>query len=390
MVARLRAARQSQLAPGDYTGGMSTRGQWLWTLAGAAAGAALFAAIFLPWLIEVPGAWATVWGETAGHSVSMTDDEPSALYYISRLPVLLGPWAVFVAYGLVLAILGAWRGRAQQAWLVYVLAWLGGTLVGFSVAAAKHDHYILPMFPAAAALAALAIRHFLATGGGGVQAARPRAAVYPRRRRRPGWGLGAADRLCGVPCQAGVLRKTWLARGGPDGVALRGRGDPGGGGPGGRGCGGRAGGPPEAGRLGRGPGGPHGHRVGGRLGHGLERTERAVPMKTFSEYIRANVPDDVPIYYLGSGNRTVIYYVGRTLPTLDADKDLPRTMAEGRPFYLILNSKEFGTLAGVEGLARVHETPNPFRPREGFLLLRFAGPKSGPAARASRRPPEAW
>ena len=48
-------------------------------------------------------------------------------------------------------------------------------------------------------------------------------------------------------------------------------------------------------------------------------------------------------------------------------------MAEGRPFYIALNSKEFDTLAGIEGLVQVHLTPDPYRPKEGFLLLHFAG-----------------
>ena len=154
------------------------------------ASVALFAAIFLPWLLLVPGAWATVWGETASHSVA-DDEEPSALYYISRLPLLLGPWAIFVAYGLVLAVRGAWRDRTQRAWLLYVLAWLGGTLVGFSVAAAKHDHYILPMFPAAAACAALALRHFYGRAAAGAARADHGLLLIHGIGAGPVMGLGA-------------------------------------------------------------------------------------------------------------------------------------------------------------------------------------------------------
>ena len=385
MIARLRADRRA---------GRSTGADWGWTLAGAAAGVALFAAIFLPWLIMVPGAWATVWGETAGHSVSATDDEPSALYYISRLPLLLGPWAVFVAYGLVLAILGTWRGRGQQAWLLYVLAWLGGTLVGFSVAAAKHDHYILPMFPAAAACAALCLRDFMRRADAGA--------------RFPDYGLllvhGIGSMLVGM---AGVtayavffadpefyarhgLAEAWLVPAifGPVGIL---------------GAANLIAGVAVCRLAAR-------RKVAasvavlaalmaivwvGAWATVWSSTERSVAMVAFSNYVRENVPPDATIYYIGSGNRTIIYYVGRGIGSLDEPgdtdgpddpEDIREKIAEGRPFYLALNSKKGDVVAGLEGLVEVHLTPDPYRPREGFLLLRFAGPKSGPAA-AGKSPP---
>ncbi len=362
IIARLAAARRA---------GRDTGAEWAWTLAGVVASVALFAAIFLPWLIHVPGAWATVWGETAGHSVA-DDEEPSALYYISRLPMLLGPWGLFVIFGLVLAVLGIWRDRTQRAWLLYVLAWLGGTLVGFSVAAAKHDHYILPMFPAAAACAALAFRHFqgwtsvvsmvllLINSAGAVVLGLAAVASYILFLAKPAFylnhgvpeaavsaslfgpvgALGAIGLIAGIAVAVLAVRRRMA-----ESVAVL----------------------AAAMAI---------MWVGGWATI-WSMTERAVPMVTFSAYVRNTVPPEVPIYYYGTGNRSVIYYVGRTLPLLGDDGDVRQKMAEGRPFYIALNSKKYDTLAGLEGLVQVHLTPDPYRPKEGFLLLHFAGGPPG-------------
>jgi 4-amino-4-deoxy-L-arabinose transferase-like glycosyltransferase len=364
LVTRLTAARRA---------GRNVAGERGWALAGAAAGAAIFAAIFLPWLLRVPGAWATVWGETAGHSLADLADaeEPSGLYYLSRLPFLLGPWAIFVAYGLGLAIRGAWRDRDLRAWLLFVLAWLGGTLVGFSVAAVKRDHYILPLFPAAAACAALALRHFLRRAD--VGAARPDHGLL--------WLHGVGTAVVGLGAMAAyavflIDPGFYLRHGVPEVAVTASMFVPVG----------------VLGVIGVAGGGwiivLAGRRrlaeavavlaallviawVGGWATF-WSATDRTVPTVAFGAYVRDHVPPEAPLYYLGSGNRSVIYYAGRNMALVSVG-GVRQKIAEGRPFYLVLNAAGYQNLAGVEGLTEVHLTPDLYRPKEGFGLLHFGG-----------------
>jgi|WetSurMetagenome_2_1015567.scaffolds.fasta_scaffold18427_2 4-amino-4-deoxy-L-arabinose transferase-like glycosyltransferase len=364
MIARLRAAGRT---------GKDTRAEWRWTLGGAAAAVVLFCLMFLPWLLAVPGAWATVWSETTGHSLGSEDDagEPSLLAFLVRIPVLLGPWTLFLAVGLVMAVIAIIRDRTERAWLVYVLVWLGGTMAAFTLAMIRRDHYLLPMFPAAAACAALCLRHFmkradagakfpdygllLLHGAGSILFGLAGVAAYAvfmadpefyaKRGLSEAWLvpaifgpvglLGVANLIAGVGvCMLAVWRKpaaavavlvvamavmwvgAWTAVWGP--------------------------------------------------------TERAVTMRDFSAYVRATVPADATIYYVGTGNRTIIYYVDRVMP-LVSDADVRTRMAEGNPFYLVQNADKDHSVAGVPGIDVVRQVTDPYRPHEGYVLMRFAG-----------------
>jgi 4-amino-4-deoxy-L-arabinose transferase-like glycosyltransferase len=370
MVARLKATGRA---------GKNVRSSWGWTVAGLVAGMALFAAIFLPWLLLVPNAWATVWGETAIHSLgeATVAPEPSHLYYLAKLPALFTPWSIFIGYGLVIALCDAWTDRTRRAWLLFVLTWFFGTLVGFSAAEAKQDHYILPLVPAAAVFGALALRHFYIWMAAG--AARPDHGLL-----RFHGGTVAVLGLGGVAAYVLFLIDPafYLKHGMPATAVTA----PLFGAAGALGAVGLVAGIGLAVLAGR-------RRMAesvavlaaamailwvGSWATVWSATERTVATVAFGAAVRDQAAADIPIYYLGSGNRSVIYYAGRNMPSVDFD-EVRRLMAAGRPFYLVLNSLRRDTLAGFDGFTDVLLTPDAYRPKEGFLLLLFAGAPARPS-----------
>jgi len=140
--------------------------EWLWTLGGAAASFAIFIAITAPWpvavYLQVPDAWAIWKAESFDRSVGDFGHEHPIYYYLARLPILLAPWTIFFIIGIVAAIRRAMREKSDRRWLLMAAAWLIGPLAGFSLAVGKQDHYILPILPAAAIFTALALEWLLA------------------------------------------------------------------------------------------------------------------------------------------------------------------------------------------------------------------------------------
>jgi len=130
-------------------------------LLGALAGVPLFAALALPWFWMV---WETVphsfefmvKGQIVGHAVQAAAKNRAQPFWFF-VPVLIGgflPWTLLLGW---LWRRAHWRSldaRTQEAWLV-LSVWAGFTFVLFSLNSAKLMHYILPMFPALAALLAL-------------------------------------------------------------------------------------------------------------------------------------------------------------------------------------------------------------------------------------------
>ena len=130
-------------------------------LFGALAGVPLFVALALPWFWmiweSVPHSFEfMVKGQVVGHALAAAAKNRAQPFWFF-VPVLIGgflPWTPLL--GLL------WRGahwrsldaRTQEAW-VMVSMWAGVTFILFSVNSAKLMHYILPMFPALAALVAL-------------------------------------------------------------------------------------------------------------------------------------------------------------------------------------------------------------------------------------------
>jgi len=130
-------------------------------LLGALAGGTLFLLLALPWFWTV---WATVpdsfafmvKGQVVGHAMQGAAKNRAQPFWFF-IPVLLAgflPWTPLLGW---LWRRAHWRSldaRAQEAWLLLTV-WAGLTFVLFSINTAKLMHYILPMFPALAALVAL-------------------------------------------------------------------------------------------------------------------------------------------------------------------------------------------------------------------------------------------
>jgi len=408
--------------------------EWAWTLGGAAVAILVFLAVALPWpayvYLHVPQAL-TIWkAESVDRAAGEFGHEEPFYFYLIRLPVLIAPWAVFSFYGLVLAVRAVRGGTACRApatpdssagvypprndraiepaserpWLLFVGAWLVGTLVGFSVAAGKQDHYILPLLPAAAIFVALGLREVLGHAAvaqtpssehsghppvgarHAVPLPQPGAAVPHVASRLGVWlmaghgmffvGLGVLclavyalylaqpaffDRLRGTVARLatpGVLRPltvlgaisiaggvtTWV-------LAARRR---------------------LAGSL----------AVllatfaaaflwaGSTLIGPIDRSSRAVD---FARHVRETVPDNVPLFaYRGTSN-SVIFYVARPMPPLAAPAGAEKQMAAGQSFYVITDDRYLPQLETAPGLVRVYHEADPYRPEEGLWLLKAPG-----------------
>jgi 4-amino-4-deoxy-L-arabinose transferase-like glycosyltransferase len=146
--------------------GRGSRAEWKWTLGGAAAAAALFIAITVPWPLAVvrlvPGAYEIWKAQSFDRSMGDLGHERPMYFYLARLPILVAPWGIFFGIGAVLAVVRILRRPAERPWLIMAAAWLVGPLVGFSVAVGKSDYYILPLLSAAAIFTALAVEWCLA------------------------------------------------------------------------------------------------------------------------------------------------------------------------------------------------------------------------------------
>ncbi len=141
-------------------------------LFGALAGVPLFAALALPWFLmvweSVPHAFEfMVKGQVVGHAVQAAAKNRAQPFWFF-VPVLLGgflPWTLLLGW---LWRRAHWRSldaRTQEGWLV-LSVWAGFTFVLFSVNSAKLMHYILPLFPALAALVVLRWPAFGSAGSG--------------------------------------------------------------------------------------------------------------------------------------------------------------------------------------------------------------------------------
>lgn len=168
-------------------------------LFGALAGVPLFAALALPWFLmvweSVPHAFEfMVKGQVVGHAVQAAAKNRAQPFWFF-VPVLLGgflPWTLLLRW---LWRRAHWRSldaRTQEAWVV-LSVWAGFTFVLFSVNSAKLMHYILPLFPALAALAALRWRAF-GQADAGAKGAHTEAEVGT-----PRWVWRALPAAAGLP-----------------------------------------------------------------------------------------------------------------------------------------------------------------------------------------------
>jgi 4-amino-4-deoxy-L-arabinose transferase-like glycosyltransferase len=159
-------------------------------------GALIIAAVCVPWFAA---AWATdpdyietfLWMHNVSRFLGTESigHQHSILYYIAAIPLALLPWTPVV----VSAVYDRAGSRERSAADSYHLAWAGAVAVFFLPAQTKNVTYLLPAWPALAALAA----NFLASGCADV---RPRTAW--ERAFEKFWIL--------LPAVAGAIVAAWL------------------------------------------------------------------------------------------------------------------------------------------------------------------------------------
>ena len=104
---------------------------------------------------------AIFWGQTADRMVDSFAHRRPFWWYLPLLPLLLFPWFVWPALWRALA--HHWRGGLDRG-TRFCLAWMLPVLAAFSFVSGKQPHYLLPLFPAFALLAARLLAGRPATG----------------------------------------------------------------------------------------------------------------------------------------------------------------------------------------------------------------------------------
>ena len=94
---------------------------------------------------------AIFWGQTADRMVESFAHRRPVWWYLPLLPVLLFPW--FVWPGLWQAMAHHWREGLDRG-TRFCLAWMLPVFIAFSFISGKQPHYLVPLFPAFALLAA--------------------------------------------------------------------------------------------------------------------------------------------------------------------------------------------------------------------------------------------
>ena len=138
--------------PGLGLGRGRSWGRWYGgVLAALGAGAALALAWAVPAALAGGEAYAQAifWGQSAGRMVESFAHERPWWWYGALLPPMILPWLVWPPL---------WRGLAGLAWsdggVRFCLAWFAAGIGVFSLFSGKQPHYLLPLFPALALLAA--------------------------------------------------------------------------------------------------------------------------------------------------------------------------------------------------------------------------------------------
>jgi len=131
--------------------------RWSRWFAGIGVAILLGAAIALAWAIPAGIAGgeayrhAIFWGQTADRMVESFAHKRPFWWYLPLLPVLLMPWLLWP--GLWRAMRNFFRQEADRGGR-FCLAWMLPVFVAFSFISGKQPHYLIPLFPAFALLAA--------------------------------------------------------------------------------------------------------------------------------------------------------------------------------------------------------------------------------------------
>ena len=95
-----------------------------------------------------------LWGQTAGRMVSAFQHARPWWWYLPVLPVILLPWSLWPPIWRALAAARKDAGAAER----FCMAWFLPGLVAFSAISGKQVHYLIPLLPALALLAARALQ----------------------------------------------------------------------------------------------------------------------------------------------------------------------------------------------------------------------------------------
>lgn len=130
-------------------------GRWYGgVLAALLSGAALALAWAVPAALAGGEAYAQAifWGQSAGRMVESFAHGRPWWWYVAILPPMILPWTVWPPL---------WRGLAGLPWsdggVRFCLGWFAAAFAVFSLISGKQPHYLLPLFPALALIAAHAL-----------------------------------------------------------------------------------------------------------------------------------------------------------------------------------------------------------------------------------------
>jgi hypothetical protein len=107
--------------------------------------------------------------------------------------------------------------------------------------------------------------------------------------------------------------------------------------------------------------------------------DRSLTAENFARHVRQTVPSDAPLFAFDGGNATMIFYVERSLPELASPQGIQDKINQNRPFFLVVDAKHLSLLRNVSGLVPLFHEVDPYRPDEGFWLLRADGESGRPA-----------
>lgn len=98
---------------------------------------------------------AIFWGQTSSRMVDSFAHKAPWWWYLAYLPVILFPWLYWPRlWG---ALRGVWRKTERDRAVIFCAVWFAAVLFAFSLISGKRLHYLLPVFPALALLAARAL-----------------------------------------------------------------------------------------------------------------------------------------------------------------------------------------------------------------------------------------
>jgi 4-amino-4-deoxy-L-arabinose transferase-like glycosyltransferase len=272
----------------------------------AVPGAAVMAAMFVPWMLYMrrlfPGFAEGVFSEQVTDRASGTGPwtvNPDVLLYFQSLLTLTLPWVAFVPGACAVALMR--RFREHRGGLAYLLLWSVGLVLLFTASAAKREHYILPMLPAFCLLMGYAAEdalfnhrwiserlmrllgagHGLAAVGGVIAVAVLAAVGKTFPNREQGWATAGIALAAAVPMAAGGVL-AWRGR-------LR----------------------VLIGLLAT-------TMLVFYVGYWgtLPRWDERRPIRDFAVEVSQRVPPGDELYHWGDAQAKMAYYVGRVLPSL--------------------------------------------------------------------------